>query len=183
MGCQANAESKIYNYIICINLLYIYTQRNMSMYYRTQSTIWPIQLYKHSPNCQVLDIPRTGRQRLKDDPLSMSLRFFNLPLGIGPNDSGHFKWISTWVWIHVPCIPRLVCVGSDVLLTKARKLERSVVNSNNCAMVTRGIHWRNNCQTTRYVNALLGPALRHEKVILECRQLSLVLMEYNGMVQ
>ena len=34
-------------------------------------------------NSQVTDIPLTGRQRLKDDPLSTSLRFFNLPLGIG----------------------------------------------------------------------------------------------------
>ena len=33
-------------------------------------------------NSQVTDIPLTERQRLKDDHLSMSLRFFNLPLGI-----------------------------------------------------------------------------------------------------
>ena len=39
-------------------------------------------------NSQVTDIPLTERQRLKDDHLSTSLRFFNLPLGIGPNDRG-----------------------------------------------------------------------------------------------
>ena len=39
-------------------------------------------------NSQITDIPLTERQRLKDDHLSMSLRFFNLPLGIGPNDRG-----------------------------------------------------------------------------------------------
>ena len=32
------------------------------------------------PNCQVTDTPLTERQRLKDDHLSMSLRFFSLPL-------------------------------------------------------------------------------------------------------
>ena len=40
------------------------------------------------PNSQVTDIPLTERQRLKGDHLSMSLTFFSLPLGIGPNDRG-----------------------------------------------------------------------------------------------
>ena len=39
-------------------------------------------------NSQITDIPLTERQRLKDDHLSTSLRFFNLPLGIGQNDRG-----------------------------------------------------------------------------------------------
>ena len=39
-------------------------------------------------NSQITDIPLTERQRLKDDHLSTSLRFFSLPLGIGPNDRG-----------------------------------------------------------------------------------------------
>ena len=39
-------------------------------------------------NSQITDIPLTKRQRLKDDHLSTSLRFFSLPLGIGPNDRG-----------------------------------------------------------------------------------------------
>ena len=39
-------------------------------------------------NSQITGIPQTKRQRLKDDHLSMSLRFFNLPLGIGHNDGG-----------------------------------------------------------------------------------------------
>ena len=39
-------------------------------------------------NFQITDIPLTKRQRLKDDLLSMYLRFFNLQMGIGPNDRG-----------------------------------------------------------------------------------------------
>ena len=39
-------------------------------------------------NSQITDITLTETQRLKGDHLSMSLRFFNLPLGIGPNDRG-----------------------------------------------------------------------------------------------
>ena len=42
-------------------LLCIYTQRNISIYYRTQSAISPIRLYRYSPNSQVTDIPLTGR--------------------------------------------------------------------------------------------------------------------------
>ena len=42
----------------------------------------------HSPGIQVTDIPLTERQRLRDDHLSTSFRFFNLPLGIEPNDRG-----------------------------------------------------------------------------------------------
>ena len=37
-------------------------------------------------NSQITDIPLSERQSLKHDHLSTSLRFFNLPLGIGPND-------------------------------------------------------------------------------------------------
>ena len=40
------------------------------------------------PNSDTIDIPLTERQRLKDVHLSTSLSFFNLPLGIGPNDGG-----------------------------------------------------------------------------------------------
>ena len=40
------------------------------------------------PNSDTTDIPLTERQRLKDVHLSMSLSFFNLPLGIGPSDGG-----------------------------------------------------------------------------------------------
>ena len=34
------------------------------------------------------DNPLSERQRLKNDHLSTSVRFFNLPLGIGPSDRG-----------------------------------------------------------------------------------------------
>ena len=66
----------------------IYTQHNISMYYRTQSAIWVIRLNKYGPNSRVTDILLSERQRLKDDHLSMSLRFFSLPMGIRPNDRG-----------------------------------------------------------------------------------------------
>ena len=46
----------------------------------------PSHLYKYGPSSQVTDNPLTERQRLKNDPLSMSLRVFSLQLGIGPND-------------------------------------------------------------------------------------------------
>ena len=39
---------------IFIVLYCIYTQRNISMYYRTQNAIWPIQLYKYSPTLKLL---------------------------------------------------------------------------------------------------------------------------------
>ena len=39
-------------------------------------------------NSQITNIPLTERQRLKDDHLSTSLRFFNLQLEKGPNDRG-----------------------------------------------------------------------------------------------
>ena len=47
-----------------------------------------IQLHWYSQNSPVTDIPLTERQRLKDDHLSTSLRFFSLTLGIGPNNRG-----------------------------------------------------------------------------------------------
>ena len=43
------------------NVMCIYTQRNISIYYRTQSAIKPIRLHRYSPNSQVIDIPLTGR--------------------------------------------------------------------------------------------------------------------------
>ena len=61
-------------------------------------------------NSQITDIPLTERQRLKDNHLSTSLRFFNLPLGVGPNDRGppflsgypsHYVSACTWDLTHV----------------------------------------------------------------------------------
>ena len=40
------------------------------------------------PKSQVTCIPLTERQGLKGNHLSTTLRFFSLPLGIGPNDRG-----------------------------------------------------------------------------------------------
>ena len=61
---------------------------------------------KLQSNSQITDISLTERQRLKDDHLSMSLRFFNLPLGIPPNDRGPpFEVvIQTTMYLPVPGI-------------------------------------------------------------------------------
>ena len=46
-----------------------------------KALLGPSQLHKYSPSPEITVIPLTERQSLKDDHLSMSLRFFNLPLG------------------------------------------------------------------------------------------------------
>ena len=67
---------------------------------------------------QVTNIPLTEGQRLKDDHLSMSLRFFSLPLETGPNDRGlpflsghpsHYVYACTWICTHVLWVRRQVC--------------------------------------------------------------------------
>ena len=63
--------------------IYIYTLHYMSLYYKLFDRSG---LHMYSPNSQVTDINLTGRQRLKDDHLSLSLRFFSL--GMGRNDKG-----------------------------------------------------------------------------------------------
>ena len=72
---------------ICILYLYLYAEQYLhvlqdSKHYMTHSTV------QVQSNSQINDIPLTERQRLKDDHVSTSLRFFSLPLGIGPNDRG-----------------------------------------------------------------------------------------------
>ena len=57
---------------------------------------------KVQSNSQVTDIPLTERQRLKDDHLSMSLRFFNLPLGIGPYDRGLSFQVVIRATVYLP---------------------------------------------------------------------------------
>ena len=64
-----------------IYLQYLHVLQD-SKHYMTHPTA---QVHRNS---QVTDIPLTERHRLKDDHLSTSLRFFNLPLGIGLNDRG-----------------------------------------------------------------------------------------------
>ena len=64
--------------LYCIN-----TQSNISIYYYMTHPTVQVQI-----NSQETGIPLTERQRLKDDHLSTSLRFFSLPLGIGLNDRG-----------------------------------------------------------------------------------------------
>ena len=73
------------------------------------------------PNSQVTDIPLTETERLKDDHLSTSLRFFSLPLGIGPNVKGPPFQVVIRATMYLPvsgfeptssmflCVPRWVC--------------------------------------------------------------------------
>ena len=73
------------------------------------------------PNSQITDIPLTERQRLTDDNLSTSLRFFNLPLGIGPNDRGlpHLVVVRATMYLPVPGIdPRPLCSKASMLPTR-----------------------------------------------------------------
>ena len=67
-----------------------FTQCNISMYYRTtESAIWPIWLFKYSSTLKLLIFPHNWKIEAQGWPfLSTSLRFFNLPLGIGPNGKG-----------------------------------------------------------------------------------------------
>ena len=74
-----SSESLLYLYLYSAQHLHVLQDSKHSMTHPT------VQV---QPNSQVTDIPLTERQRLKDDHLSTSLRFFNLPLGIGPNDRG-----------------------------------------------------------------------------------------------
>ena len=53
-------------------------------------------------NSEITDIAITERQRLKDDHLSKSLRFFNLPLGTGPNDRGPPFYVAIQATMYVP---------------------------------------------------------------------------------
>ena len=66
------------------------------------------------PNSQITDTSLTEKQRPEDDHLSTSLRFFDLPLGIGPKVReppfyDHYVSAYTWVWTHALCVPRQVC--------------------------------------------------------------------------
>ena len=88
---------------------YLHTLQD-SKRYMTYSTV------QVQSNSQITDILLTERQRLEDDHLSMSLRFFNLPLGIGPNDripilSGHLSH-----YLSVPVIEPMssVFLGNSV---------------------------------------------------------------------
>ena len=45
-------------------IVYLCTRHNVSMYYTTQSAIWPIRLYKYSRTLKLLIFPITERKRL-----------------------------------------------------------------------------------------------------------------------
>ena len=85
----------------CIALyLYLYSAQNLhvlqdSKRYMTHLTV------QAQFNSQFTCIPLTERQRLKDDHLSTSLRLFNLPLGVGPNDRGPpFEVVIMYLPVH-----------------------------------------------------------------------------------
>ena len=69
----------LYLYLFLVQYLHVLQD---SKHYMTHPTV------QVQPNSQVTDISLTERQRLKDDHLSTSLRFFNLPLEIGLSDRG-----------------------------------------------------------------------------------------------
>ena len=53
-------------------------------------------------NSHITKIALSERQRLKDDHLSTSLRFFNLSLGIGPNDRGPPFYVVIQATMYLP---------------------------------------------------------------------------------
>ena len=65
--------------------LYLYSEKYLYVVQDSKGYMTHLTVQVQS-NSQISDIPLTERQRLKDDHLSTSLRFFNLPMGIGPND-------------------------------------------------------------------------------------------------
>ena len=93
------------------NVLCIYTQRNISMYYRTQSAIWPIRLHKYSQTHKLLTFP------LGDDHFQHPWGFLPCNLGWDPMTEdhdlsgylSHYVSACTWVWTHVLCVPWWVC--------------------------------------------------------------------------
>ena len=64
--------------LMVLFLLYIYTRYNISLHYRTQRAISSILTAQVQAiiSTLVTGIPQTERQRLKDDHLLTSLRFF-----------------------------------------------------------------------------------------------------------
>ena len=74
-------DNNIFMYLYLYSVQYLHVLQD-SKHYMTHPTV------RVQSNSQITDIPLNERQRVKDDHLSMSLRFFSLPLGIGPNDRG-----------------------------------------------------------------------------------------------
>ena len=78
-------------FILSVCVLYLYSAQYLhalqdSKHYVTHLTV------QVQSNSQIMDINLIERQRLKDDHLSTS--FFNLPLWIGPNDTGLYLWLN-----------------------------------------------------------------------------------------
>ena len=71
--------------LYCTSLLYNHIPCNVqfSTGLRTKKSYHPSLLHKNSPNSPVTDISLTERQSLGDDHITMALRLFSLPLGIG----------------------------------------------------------------------------------------------------
>ena len=85
VGTAFSPQLPVVLYIFCI--VYLYSAQYLhvlkdSKCYLTHPTV------QVQPNSKVTDIALTEGQRLKDDHLSTSLKFFTLPLGIGSNDRG-----------------------------------------------------------------------------------------------
>ena len=99
---HTSRTSILYLYLYSAQYLYVLQD---SKRYMTHSTV------QVPPNSQITDIPLTERQRLKDDHLSTSLRFFNLPLGIGPNDIRTTIYICLYLGLN----PHPLCSYASVL--------------------------------------------------------------------
>ena len=80
-----NTQIIITQLFVCIC---IYTQHKISMTGQDSKCYMSHPTVQVQSDSQITDMPLTARLRLKDDHLSKSLMFFNLPLGIGPNDIG-----------------------------------------------------------------------------------------------
>ena len=97
--------------LYCTFVLYIYYLYNFSLCYKTQSASLPTRLQKYSKSSQVTDIPKTERQRLKDDNSSTSLMFFRLPLDIGPDDRvpAFYIIVQATMCLYLGMNPSVLC--------------------------------------------------------------------------
>ena len=83
--------------------------------------LMPILITQVQPKL-LTDIPLTERQRLRDNHLSVSLKFFNLSPGVGPNErtsifSGH---MSHYICLYLGLNPGPVFSKVSILPTRLR---------------------------------------------------------------
>ena len=94
-----------------ISIVCLYTVQYL-LHHRRLSPVWPVLTVQVQNKFLVTDIPLTGRQDIRDEYLSTSLRFFSLPLLISaPNTSSDFNWSSgpLWFCLYLGSIPCPLC--------------------------------------------------------------------------